>query len=166
MSSQLYGIMHPKTAAQDRESILARDLYRAEWHEKWTEEGLDFVLMVPHAFPALENGTSEQTTLMSASYTLIFNLLDYTAGVLPVTFVDKTLDGLPHDFVQSQVYKSYNSVAKTAYSVYNVEKMHGLPLGVQVVGRRLEEEKVLKGMQVIENALREQGSVFASRVKL
>jgi Asp-tRNA(Asn)/Glu-tRNA(Gln) amidotransferase A subunit family amidase len=44
--------------------------------------------------------------------------------------------------------------------------MHGLPLGVQVAGRRLEEEKVLEGMQVIETALREQGSVFASRVKL
>jgi len=70
---------------------------------------------------------------MSAGYTLIFNLLDYTAGVLPVTFVNKTIDGLEKDFDQSEVYKSYNSVAKTAYSVYNVEKMHGLPLGVQVV---------------------------------
>ena len=80
--------------------------------------------------------------------------------------MDKTIDDLPQDFVQSQVYKSYNSVAKTAYSVYNVEKMHGLPLGVQVAGRRLEEEKVLEGMQVIETALQKQGSVFASRVKL
>ena len=44
--------------------------------------------------------------------------------------------------------------------------MHGLPLGVQVVGRRLEEEKVLEGMQVIETALKEQGLVFTSRVKL
>lgn len=50
--------------------------------------------------------------------------------------------------------------------MYDVEKMHGLPLGVQVVGRRLEEEKVLEGMQVIEMAMREQGMVFASRVKL
>ena len=74
--------------------------------------------------------------------------------------MDKTIDGLPHDFIQS----SFNSVAQKAYSVYDVEKMHGLPLGVQVVGRRLEEEKVLEGMQVIEIALREQGSVFASRV--
>lgn len=80
--------------------------------------------------------------------------------------MDKTIDDLPQDFVQSQVYKSYNSVAKIAYSVYNVEKMHGLPLGVQVAGRRLEEEKVLEGMQVIETALQKQGSVFASRVKL
>jgi len=163
MASQLYGIMHPKTAVQDRASIVARDVYRAEWHKKWTEEGLDFVLTVPHAFPALENGTSEQTTLMSAGYTLLFNLLDYTAGVLPVTFVDKTVDDLPPDFIHSEVYKSYNPVAKTAYSVYNVEKMHGLPLGVQVAGRRLEEEKVLEGMQVIETALQKQGSVFVSR---
>ncbi|KAF8816609.1 hypothetical protein BYT27DRAFT_6380610 [Phlegmacium glaucopus] len=58
MASQLYGIIHTKTAAQARESIVARDLYREEWHRKWTEEGLDFVLTVPHSFPALENGTS------------------------------------------------------------------------------------------------------------
>ena len=44
--------------------------------------------------------------------------------------------------------------------------MDGLPLGVQIVGRRFEEEKVLEGMHVIEDALRELGSVFASRVKL
>ena len=75
MASQLHGMMHRKTVVQDRKSIIARDLYRAEWHKKWTEEGLDFVLTVPHAFPALENGTSEQTTLLSASYTLIFNLV-------------------------------------------------------------------------------------------
>lgn len=74
MASQLYDIMHSKTAVQDRDAIVARDVYRAEWHKKWTEEGLDFVLTVPHAFPALENGSSEQTTLMSAGYTLLFNL--------------------------------------------------------------------------------------------
>ena len=75
MGSQIYGIMHSKTAVQNRKSIHARDLYREEWHKKWTKESLDFVLTVPHAFPALENGTSEQTTLMSAGYTLIFNLV-------------------------------------------------------------------------------------------
>ena len=75
IASEVYGIMHRKTVIQERELIVARDVYRAEWHEKWTEEGLDFVLTVPHAFPALENGTSEQTTLMSAGYTLLFNLV-------------------------------------------------------------------------------------------
>jgi hypothetical protein len=77
MASQLYGIMHQKTTVQDRQSIIARDLYREEWHKKWTDEGLDFVLMVPHPFPAVENGTSEQVTLMSAGYTLLFNLVSF-----------------------------------------------------------------------------------------
>ena len=77
MASQLYDIMHTKSVVQDRKSIVARDVYRARWHEKWIEEGLDFVLTVPHPFPALENGTSEQTTLMSAGYTLIFNLVSH-----------------------------------------------------------------------------------------
>jgi Asp-tRNA(Asn)/Glu-tRNA(Gln) amidotransferase A subunit family amidase len=33
--------------------------------------------------------------------------------------------------------------------------MHGLPVGVQVVGQRLEEEKVLAVMKRIEDALGE-----------
>lgn len=33
--------------------------------------------------------------------------------------------------------------------------MHGLPVGVQVVGQRLEEEKVLAIMKRIEDALGE-----------
>lgn len=33
--------------------------------------------------------------------------------------------------------------------------MKGLPLGVQIVGRRMEEEKVLAGMKVVEGALKE-----------
>jgi len=92
--------------------------------------------------------------------------LDYPAGILPVTLVDKKLDALPEDFRKSDTYKSMSSIAKTAYSVYDADKMHGLPIGVQVIGRRLEEEKVLEGMQVIETALREQGSVFADQVQL
>lgn len=35
--------------------------------------------------------------------------------------------------------------------------MHGLPLGVQVVGQRLEEEKVMEGMKIIESLLRTDG---------
>lgn len=68
---------------------------------------------------------------------------------MPVTHVDKTLDKLPATFSMSKL----NGVAKGAYKHYDAEKMHGLPVGVQVVGRRLEEEKVLGVMQTIEDAL-------------
>ncbi|KIK00951.1 hypothetical protein K443DRAFT_591741 [Laccaria amethystina LaAM-08-1] len=166
ISAEIYDIMHGKTVVEDRKLIVARDEYRARWHQKWTGDGLDFVLTVPHVLPALENGTSKQATLLSAGYTCIFSLLDYTAGVLPVTFVDKIVDALPKDFASTPQGKSLNGVAKGAFSVYDAEKMHGLPLGVQVAGRRLEEEKVLEGMKLIEAALRERGTVFVPRVQM
>lgn len=90
--------------------------------------------------------------------------LDYTAGVLPVTHVDKALDRLPADFYTSEKYLAMSPALRPAYEVYDVEGMHGLPMGVQVVGRRLEEERVLEGMRVIEEALREGGSVYEKRV--
>ena len=37
-----------------------------------------FCVTVPHAFPALENGSSEQTMLMSAGYTFLFNLVSFS----------------------------------------------------------------------------------------
>ncbi|KAH9477565.1 Acetamidase [Psilocybe cubensis] len=165
-SSKLLNTMHTKTVVEDRNNVAARDIYRAKWHKKWTEEGLDFLLTSPMPTPAIENGSSTKTSLMSAGYLFLFSLLDYTAGVLPVTTVDKALDRLPDNFTTSDEYMRFSPVAKVANSVYDADKMHGLPLGVQVVGRRLEEEKVLEGMQVIENALREQGSVFVADVKL
>ena len=78
--------------------------------------------------------------------------LDYTAGVLPITHVDKSLDKLPEGFS----IKKMNGVAQGAYKLYDAEAMHGLPVGVQVVGRRLEEEKVLAIMKRLESALGEQ----------
>jgi Asp-tRNA(Asn)/Glu-tRNA(Gln) amidotransferase A subunit family amidase len=79
--------------------------------------------------------------------------------------VDKDIDHLPEGFFSSAEYNSMNAVARGAYSVYDAESMHGLPLGVQVVGGRLEEEKVLEGMKVIEAALKSQGTVFVGKMK-
>ncbi len=75
--------------------------------------------------------------------------LDYTAGVLPITHVDKTLDQLPASFNA----KKLNRVARGAYKHYDARRMHGLPVGVQVVGRRMEEEKVLAVMKRLDDAL-------------
>ena len=68
---------------------------------------------------------------------------------MPITHVDKALDQLPSDFS----LKKLNGVAQGAYKLYDATAMHGLPVAVQVVGQRLEEEKVLAVMQRIERAL-------------
>jgi Asp-tRNA(Asn)/Glu-tRNA(Gln) amidotransferase A subunit family amidase len=43
---------------------------------------------------------------------------------------------------------------------YDAIKMEGLPVGVQVVGRRLEEEKVLVCMERCEDALEKSGGKY------
>jgi Asp-tRNA(Asn)/Glu-tRNA(Gln) amidotransferase A subunit family amidase len=65
--------------------------------------------------------------------------------------VVKNLDGLATTFQLNKL----NGVAQGAYKHYDAEAMHGLPVGVQVVGGRLEEEKVLAAMKVVEDALGE-----------
>lgn len=114
----------------------------------------------------LQSGKNERLLCFPLIGLLSSRQLDYPAGVLPVDFVDKDIDRLQEGFFSSAEYNSMNSVAKGAYSVYDSETMHGLPLGIQVVGRRLEEEKVLEGMKVIEAALKSQGTVFVGKAKV
>ncbi len=75
---------------------------------------------------------------------------------MPVTRVNGKLDQLPRDFKLSNL----NGIARGAYMHYNAEKAHGLPVGVQVVGQRLEEERVLAMMELIEEGLRANADVY------
>ena len=68
---------------------------------------------------------------------------------MPITHVNKSLDQLPSDFS----LKKLNGVSQGAYKQYDATAMHGLPVAVQIVGHRLEEEKVLAIMKRIEDAL-------------
>ena len=71
-----------------------------------------------------------------------------------MTHVDKELDAL------DKAFKPRNAVERGMYRMYDAEKMHGLPVGVQVVGKRLEEEKVLEGMKLVEGVLRQAGKAY------
>lgn len=144
-----------KTITERWDLVYEREGYKAEFFDAWKQSGIDFLVTVPNATPALPHkGLYE--SIASCGYTFLFNLLDYSAGVLPVTKVDKSKDQLPVGFN----VKKLNRVAKGAYTNYNADRMHGLPVGVQIVGQRLEEEKVLKGMKIIEEALAADGTVF------
>jgi len=56
--------------------------------------------------------------------------------------------------------KDLNGVAKGAYQHYDADRMHGLPVAVQVVGQRLQEEKVLAIMERVEKALEQTGGKY------
>ncbi|KAJ5959566.1 uncharacterized protein N7479_006716 [Penicillium vulpinum] len=71
----------------------------------------------------------------SVGYTGFVNVLDYTSIAIPVTFADKKVDVQPAD-------ASVNDFEHIQWD-YDAEAYDGAPVGVQLVGRRLQEEKML-----------------------
>ncbi|KLO20755.1 amidase signature enzyme [Schizopora paradoxa] len=161
--AELVEHFHEKTVGEQWLLVARRDAYRSKWHEAWKEAGLDFLLTVPSATPAIPEWGMKSATVACASYVFLFNVLDYAAGVLPITTVDRLKDALPSNF-RKDVYPKMNTVAKGCYENYDAKDMEGLPVGVQVVGKRFEEEKVLEGMKIIEAALKSKGQVFKKGV--
>lgn len=79
-------------------------------------------------------------------------MVDSTVGVIPVTKVDKISDVTPPGFLDgSQGSKILEGRTYSGLDpAYDAKKMHGLPLGVQIVGKPWEEEKVLAMMKLLE----------------
>lgn len=146
------------TAYENWQWVAKREAFRATWFD-WLskpEQSFDLLVCPANATPALpHNGMHDAVS--SCGYTFLFNLLDYSAGVIPVTKVDKVLDRLPKGF------KATNGVMQGAYKWYDSEEMEGLPCAVQVVGglpRRLQEEGTLAGMKRVVDALESKGIVY------
>ncbi|KAF2822671.1 amidase signature enzyme [Ophiobolus disseminans] len=146
---------HPKSAYEYWQLAGQREAYKAHFFDWWSDAKMDVMLTPPNATPAVPHGGMHDA-FSSCGYTFLFNLLDYSAGIVPVTHVDPTKDALPSSFN----FKTLNGVAQGAYKHYDAEKMAGLPVAVQVVGRRLEEEKVLAVMERVEDALDGQGGRY------
>lgn len=94
--------------------------------------------------------------------TLFYNLLDCPVGSIPVTRVDPKLDTLPNDWLASTISNipSSKEVDKILYGTkwgYDANAMEGLPVGIQLVGKKWEDEKVVEMMKVVDAALGERG---------
>jgi len=155
--------MHTKTPSEERELFERRDEYRARFHKALKTQGVDYILTVPYALPPIPCNTSGVASLVSANYCCLYNVLDYAAGVVPVAFVDRNLDSLPDNFTETETYGTLNDAARGAWSLYDAVAMDGLPLGVQVVAGKLQEEKTLQGMRIVRDALRDSGRPFVQK---
>jgi hypothetical protein len=115
---------------------------------------LDFVLCPPQAVPALEHGRTKELSPLCIG-TALFNVIDATVGVLPITRVDAERDAAPADYVQGYPGSHIlnNRVYTGADPAYDATKMAGLPVGVQIVGRTFDDEKVLAMMKIVETAV-------------
>ena len=99
--------------------------------------------------------------LALATGTLFYNLLDCPVGSIPVTRVDPKFDALPEEWLSAPSnVPSSKELDKLLYKGkwgYDPGAMEGLPVGIQLVGRRWEDEKVVEMMKVVDAALGERG---------
>lgn len=98
--------------------------------------------------PTMPHTAIPHRTLRYPGYTKLFNFLDYTALSFPTGKASKVLD--PPSPVE---YKPRDAVDAWNWGLYDIEKMDGHSVGLQIVGRRLEEEKVLGVAQQMQKLL-------------
>jgi amidase len=82
-------------------------------------------------------------------YSSFVNLLDYTSVVFPVTRADKTID------VSQPRTDFLSEVDRLTYEDYDADIYHGAPAGLQMVGRRFQEEKMLTLAEYIGEKVKE-----------
>lgn len=110
--------------------------------DAWNRAEVEVVLCPPHATPAMGHRESGDFAL-ALSYPFRYSLLNFPAGVLPVTRVrEDDVGGLP---TRDRIEKKQAAI--DAASV-------GLPVGVQVVARPYREAAALAAMAAIEAAVK------------
>jgi amidase len=95
-----------------------------------------------------------------AAATILYNIVDSPVGCIPVTRVDPSKDELTQDWFEGPGHGSKlleREIFEGKSPVYDVNKMGNIPVGVQIVGRRWEDEKVISMMHVVDQALGPRG---------
>lgn len=101
--------------------------------------------------------------LRDSFYTTLCNALDYTTSAFPVTFVDHTdVPHEPHEFYNHEdeaIYKLcrsqdfFQQIRILSIPVDKTDIFQGCPVGLQLIGRTLEEEGVLRMTVIVDDAL-------------
>lgn len=86
-------------------------------------------------------------------YTKVFNFVDYPAVVIPAGQVSKELD--KESMTTMDTYQPRNQLDEWNWNLFDVDAMDGMPIGVQVVARRLNEERVLGAAKAIDCILKD-----------
>ncbi|KAE9377363.1 amidase [Stipitochalara longipes BDJ] len=128
-----------------------RTLLATAWHERWeatksmtgTGRPIDGLIMPSTPFPAIRHNAR-----YPHHWGALSPLLDLTTGVFPVTRVDLDMDVIPSD------WKPISDLDQKVMTYYGSPKNHeNAPIGLVVIGRRLEEEKVTAMLDVIAKCL-------------
>ncbi|KIJ14359.1 hypothetical protein PAXINDRAFT_169765 [Paxillus involutus ATCC 200175] len=158
--SDLFSLARSKSVSEFVEFTDRRNrVARAWYNEVWDKHNFDGIIAPVQALPTIPHGACAVLSPLAAS-TVLYNVVDSPVGILPVTRVDPATDALPAGFVPgatggSTIFEKRMYVGPEA--VYDPKAMEGIPVGVQIVGRKWEDEKVLGMMQVVDEALGPRG---------
>ncbi|XP_071421615.1 vitamin D3 hydroxylase-associated protein isoform X2 [Pithys albifrons albifrons] len=121
-------------------------VYRTEFIAKWRELRLD-VILCPALGPAFNHGYAGKL-FAATSYTNLYNVLNFPAGVVPVSTVTRAdEEELKH--YQGHYRDPWDKRLKEA-----VEGAVGLPVAVQCVALPWQEELCLRFMKEVETLSR------------
>ncbi|KAG9239306.1 acetamidase [Amylocarpus encephaloides] len=130
----------------NKRKIAAQKAYLDKWNAvKGAESGrvVDVLLT-----PVIPHVAVPHRMTRWVGYTKIWNVLDYTALSFPAGTVSVEKDPLP-----STPFKPRSELDAFNWNLYDPATMDGHPVGLQIVGRRFEEEKVLAAAKVFEDVL-------------
>jgi amidase len=109
-----------------------REAYRKEYALHWNKHGIDALVC-----PVGPGIAPKHNTAKYWSYTSQWNLLDYPAVTFPVCTVDRHVDKWEHNGIALSGHDEDNR------KLWDPEEFHGMPVGLQLVGRRFDDEKIL-----------------------
>jgi len=136
-----------------RETFAGVDEYILEFIHYWKSLRLDAVIGTVLPFPALQHDGPGKFS-HGAFGTMLYNMLDFPAGVVSVTKVTKgdedEMENYPNPESAGRFFQNpVNKMMRKA-----MENSEGLPVGVQVITLPYQEELCLKVMKDIESGLR------------
>lgn len=125
--------------SQKRRSSLAQ-----EYHEMWKNADLDMIISASSPYPACLWNKIVPQPLNS-----IWNALDYTAGTFPVTRCDVSVDvPVPRDDFISDTDREVHDIYTN-----NLEKFDGGAVSLQLICKKLEEEKCSKLIEYVHSLI-------------
>lgn len=122
---------------------LQRTSLQKRYLDQWNEAGIDAILCPTTPFSSVVNGNFKHV-----AYTGVYNILDYSAISFPTGIkADKELDK------KSSSFTALSEDDEQVNQEYDADAVHDMPVSLQLVARRLEEEKVIDMTKTILEAL-------------
>lgn len=125
----------------NRERMDLQKNYLDKWNTAQSPSGKPIDVLLS---PTLPHVAVPHRSVRWVGYTKIWNLLDYPAVTFPVDEVRAEKDDVQSD------YQPRNELDKWNWDLFDAKVMDGHPVNVQVIGRKLDEERVLGAATVIE----------------